>query len=92
MQNLPRLWIVVTLLLTGIGWSVSAYLEGMRDPTGELGTQSAAAPEGGVSIRDAAVEVPAAASDLAIEPVGAQKTLVLSVDPTISPNAVSLSR
>lgn len=91
MQNLPRLWLVVTMLLAGIGWSVGAYLEGMRDLAGDLGAQSAAAPEAPVSSRDAQdADAP--------QPVVAQvrsdrahKTVVLSVDPTLS-QAVSSSR
>ena len=91
MQNLPRLWLVVTMLLAGIGWSVGAYLDGMRDPAGDLGTQSAAAPEASVSNRDASIpdERQSAVEQARLD--RAHKTVVLSVDPTLS-QAVSFSR
>lgn len=76
MQNLPRLMLVVTLLLLGVGWSVGAYLDGMEPPPEEVSVRVAQASTATVSMRDVGTK--------------RRRAVVLSVDPTLE-RAVSLN-
>lgn len=83
MQNLPRLMLVVSLLLIGIGWSVESYLKGMGQPPDEVSGRDSKVVLLQVSNRDMAEAERLAAR---------RRAVVLSVDPTLDQAVSSRSR